>query len=346
MRYEGGGMKPGMIKRHSSMSGHGPGNGNMNPVCTNCPDAGKSAYLMKYHYDRLVSAADHLGWYDTAKILKGPVELFKRIESAVCEHKKKTGNKCPFKVRVCLRHNGRLEIGVEPILATKPPLLFPTTLELAKQTHCAATMKPLFKAVLDVLPTRSSVYTREKTHYRTMYNYARHCALIQSYQDAKEVLLFNREQFVMDGSITTPYFWRDGKWITPHTECGGQQGTTRRWAIDQGLCSAGFVSRESLQRDEIIWLSNGVKGFFTARVVVCDDGISRSPSYMSRTSSGFSEGSDASSRSSVGVNVHHDVEEDYEDDIEIRRKYPPLEGADVFRKSAFVLDVFERSLKL
>ncbi|KAG9577261.1 hypothetical protein KCV01_g17089, partial [Aureobasidium melanogenum] len=70
-----------------------------NPVC--CPDS-KAAYLIKYHYERLVTAADHLGWYDTNKRLKGPVDLFNRIQTAVTEHKKKTGNKCPFKVRVCL----------------------------------------------------------------------------------------------------------------------------------------------------------------------------------------------------------------------------------------------------
>lgn len=93
MRYDGNSMKPGLTKRSSSM------NGKMNnPVCTNCPDASTSAYLMKYHYDRLISAADHLGWFDMQKSLKGPVELFNRIEKAVNEHKKKTGNRCPFKV--------------------------------------------------------------------------------------------------------------------------------------------------------------------------------------------------------------------------------------------------------
>jgi hypothetical protein len=68
-----------------------------NPVC--CPDS-KAAYLIKYHYERLVTAADHLGWYDTNRRLKGPVDLFNRIQTAVNEHKKKTGNKCPFKVCV------------------------------------------------------------------------------------------------------------------------------------------------------------------------------------------------------------------------------------------------------
>lgn len=66
-----------------------------NPVC--CPES-KAAYLIKYHYERLVTAADHLGWYDTNRKLKGPVDLFNRIQAAVTEHKKKTGNKCPFKV--------------------------------------------------------------------------------------------------------------------------------------------------------------------------------------------------------------------------------------------------------
>lgn len=98
LRYDGNSMKPGLTKRSSSISGS-----NMNPVCRDCPDAGKSAYLMKYHYDRLISAADHLGWYDTAKILKSPVDLFGRIERAINDHKKATGNRCPFKVSLfCL----------------------------------------------------------------------------------------------------------------------------------------------------------------------------------------------------------------------------------------------------
>lgn len=252
---------------------------------------------------------------------------------------------------MCLRHNGKIEIGVEPILSSKPPLLFPQTLDLSKQTHCAGTSKPIFKVVLDVLPTRSSTYTRDKTHYRTMYNYARVCAGIQSYQDAKEVLLYNKDDTIMDCSITTPYFFRDGKWVTPHTDCGGQQGTTRRWAIDQGFCEAGFVQTKAIQHGEIIWLSNGVKGFFTARVVVPDLTLSRPPSYDSRTSSGFtsdSERSAASSMSSVEdtphVSTHAD--EDYEDDNEPRRKYAPVKDAHIFRKNAFSLDVFERALKL
>lgn len=238
-----------------------------------------------------------------------------------------------------MRHSGKMEIGVEPIMAKKQPLLFPTTLDLDKQHQEIASQTPIFKAVLDVLPTRTTTFTRDKTHYRTMYNYARQCAGIQSYQDAKEVILFNRDNQVMDGSITTPYFYRNGKWITPHRDCGGQQGTTRRWAIDQGLCNADIIDISTIKHDEIIWLSNGVKGFFTARFVACNDRLARTPSYESRIS--------AVSRSDSGIEEKYHVDEDAADDIEpVRQKYAPEPGSDIFRKEAFCLDVFERSLKL
>lgn len=228
-------------------------------------------------------------------------------------------------------------------MATKQPLLFPTTLDLGKCSGEAASQHLIFKAVLDVLPTRTTTFTRDKTHYRTMYNYARQCAQIQSYQDAKEVILFNRDNQVMDGSITTPYFYRDGKWMTPHRDCGGQQGTTRRWAIDQGICHAGIIDISTIKHDEIIWLSNGVKGFFTARFVACNDRLARTPSYESRISH--------VSRSDSGIDEKHSLrphqDEVAEDDIEpTRQKWTPEPGAEDFRNTAFTLDVFERALKL
>lgn len=78
MRYDGS------MKRNSQ-----------NPTC--CPES-KTAYLIKYHYDRLLLAAEHMGWFHTAKVMKGPTDLFDRVTKAVDMHKRKTGNKCPFKV--------------------------------------------------------------------------------------------------------------------------------------------------------------------------------------------------------------------------------------------------------
>lgn len=65
----------------------------------------------------------------------------------------------------------------------------------------------------------------------------------------------------MEGTLTTPYFFREGRWITPAEECGGNRGTTRRWALDAGLCEEGVVGRESVREGEVVWLSNGARGF-------------------------------------------------------------------------------------
>jgi len=167
-----------------------------------------------------------------------------------------------------LRYHGTVEVKVLPeISGVKQPLLYPTTLELFSHPHPAAKRADVFKVVLDALPTNKCLHTKDKTEWRPMYDYARLGAGIQSYQDAKEVLLFNADGNVMDGSITTPYFFRNGRWTTPENDCGGQIGTTRRWALDNGLCCLGKISADSLRNGEVIWLSNAVKGFFTARYV-------------------------------------------------------------------------------
>ena len=74
-----------------------------------------------------------------------------------------------------------------------------------------------------------------------MYDAARERANIRP-GVMKEVLVVNRDdQSVMEGSTTTPYFWRDGRWVTPPVSAkfswkdgsGGQDGTSRRWALER-----------------------------------------------------------------------------------------------------------------
>ena len=76
-----------------------------------------------------------------------------------------------------------------------------------------------------------------------------------------EVLLHNSLLEISEGSLTTPYFFRDGEWLTPEVRCGGNQGTTRRWALDHKLCKEGIVTKASVRLGEMVWLSNGVRGW-------------------------------------------------------------------------------------
>lgn len=43
-------------------------------------------------------------------------------------------------------------------------------------------------------------------------------------------------------------------------------GTTRRWALERGLCVEGRVDRGSVRWGEVVWLSNGVRGWGWGRV--------------------------------------------------------------------------------
>lgn len=168
---------------------------------TPCKEARK-AYLFKYHYDRLIEAASHRGWYEVQKGagLKRPIDLWQRISYAV-ETEGDKSHKGAYKVKVIVRYHGNIETHVTSDLTIhKQPLLYPTSLELFKHPHSAATRYHHFKVVLDALPTNRSLHTKDKTEWRHMYDYARVGAGIQSFQDAKEVLLFNADGEIMDVS--------------------------------------------------------------------------------------------------------------------------------------------------
>ena len=110
-----------------------------------------------------------------------------------------------------------------------------------------------------------SIFTKHKTTAREPYSEARRLCRAQL-STTTEVLVCNVRGEVMEGTLSTPYFWRDGRWVTPAAECGGNLGTTRRWALEQGLAVEGVVHRDKVREGEIVWLSNGVRGFGWARL--------------------------------------------------------------------------------
>lgn len=123
---------------------------------------------------------------------------------------------------------------------------------------------------IDTAPTpQSTPHTSYKTSHRASYNTARSRALPDPTDFSQEVLLFNTHGQMTEGSVLTPYFYRGGRWVTPAVEGeehGGQRGTSRRWAVERGLCVVGTVERGSVRVGEKVWLSNGVRGFGWGRV--------------------------------------------------------------------------------
>lgn len=100
-----------------------------------------------------------------------------------------------------------------------------------------------------------------------MYEDARARVSIPAFTSPAEVFMYNDAGEMSEGSLTSVYFWRDGRWVTPPVGSGGQAGTTRRWALEGGLCVEEVVRRYEVREGDEAWVSNGVRGFIRGRVV-------------------------------------------------------------------------------
>lgn len=117
----------------------------------------------------------------------------------------------------------------------------------------------------------TSLFTRHKTTNRGHYDQQRALLPPASSADGQagilhEMLLVNQSGAIMEGTISTPYFYRNGGWVTPSVACGGHLGVARRWALTAGICTEGVVMAEEVVIGEQVILSNGVRGFGWGKV--------------------------------------------------------------------------------
>lgn len=243
-------------------------------------------YILPFHHDRLLQAAEHFGWTKAKPAINGPTgfaHLLSKLEEAI-DVKSPT----PLRVKTILDHDGKITFETQPVPPVPkfnllphrlPPPRSAAKVEVSPLTGGALTLgdgdavygDPEVVVVWDVVPdtirTDPSPYTTYKTTSRDMYDGARARAGIKSFADKKEVLILSsKEGEIMEGSTTSVYFWRNGKWTTPAVASGGHVGTTRRWALGKGYCVEGVVRVDELVDGEECWISNGVRGFTSGKV--------------------------------------------------------------------------------
>lgn len=168
-----------------------------------------------------------------------------------------------LRVRIRSYVGGRITTEIVPTLVKPVDSLFPKCFRIPNEEESSP-----WTIRMDNQPTEISETTMYKTSDRSWYGRARAAAGIMTLTATAEVLLYNTDGNILDGSQTTPYFFRNGQWVTPSSASGGQQGTTRRWALEHGLCVEDTVSKESLRNEECVWLSNAVQGFFWATFLI------------------------------------------------------------------------------
>ncbi|KAK0651545.1 aspartic peptidase domain-containing protein [Cercophora newfieldiana] len=204
-------------------------------------------YMLDYHRDRMLRAATYWGWSEAIATLSGDAGL-KQLETFILRNIGDESQQTPLRVKVTVSKDGNMSVITGPVPQTTLSNLYPQRFpapghpfdDTAAESHLPS-KTPEYEVVIADLRTRPSEYTHFKTTKREMYDTARERAHI-NLLDKKEVLIINEEDgSIMEGSTTTPYLWRDGKWVTPivsrdyrpKSDSGGQDGTSRRWALER-----------------------------------------------------------------------------------------------------------------
>lgn len=229
----------------------------------------QEAHMLRLHCDRILTAARAFSWtvvldiFDREKGQEQFIAFLRRQIPAVIEQS--TLKSVDWKVRILVSKDGRAEVLAAPIVLHPidgiPP--WPRLPEKLFETES----DEVCQVLLDNVSISASKFTTHKTSSRKHYDEARsrlgieHAAPTES-----EVLLFNEKHEVMEASLCTPYFLRDGVWITPALSSGGNAGVSRRMALEAGLCTERMLQVDELVTGEMVWLSNAVRGFIPGRL--------------------------------------------------------------------------------
>lgn len=222
-------------------------------------------YMIEHHWTRLQVANWSAQFWPkglSPKAHERPAEFLHGLLCAVRQWQESHPKEAAWaeSLRIRRRSYASGKVTTEIWQIPRKPLadFFPVTFNLSKEDAT----RTEWTVVLDNQPTVATEATMFKIWDRTPQSRARADAGIFSLATTKEVLLYNPANEILDGSNSTPYFFRKGRWVTPISSSGGLQGTTRRWALEKGLCTEAVISTDSFVDGEIVWFSNAVKGFF------------------------------------------------------------------------------------
>ncbi|KAH8670985.1 putative 4-amino-4-deoxychorismate protein [Xylariales sp. PMI_506] len=238
-------------------------------------------YMLDYHRDRLCKAAAHWGWEAAIHTISGEQGIARLEALRSCLPPE--ADTAPYRVKIILSQDGKLACEHGPTSRLSMESLLPQTLPQHSTTATSEhslnglpSRDPEFQVLIDTKMTTHTEFTHYKTTKRFMYDAAR-ARLHLNVKDQKEVLITNdNDGSIMEGSIMTPYFWRNERWVTPPVSngykkrqgSGGCEGTTRRWALERGLAVEEVIPAHSLKDGEECWLSNGLRGFIFGRVKI------------------------------------------------------------------------------
>ncbi|KAF2704716.1 hypothetical protein K504DRAFT_449245 [Pleomassaria siparia CBS 279.74] len=210
-------------------------------------------YMLVYHRDRMLEAAQHFDFHEVAKTLADGKALHETLLEKVGKWIQDGGKDGPLKLRVLFERSGALSLDIGPLPSVALSTLYPASLDPPSgpparhpaDTTSDQTPKPFkpspltggaltlgptdqvlswtpsdppeWKFKLDISPTPSTPFTLLKTTHRSFYDNSRSRALPSNPEAPmfSEVMLYNECDELTEGTMTSLYLWRGGRWVTP-----------------------------------------------------------------------------------------------------------------------------------
>jgi 4-amino-4-deoxychorismate lyase len=219
--------------------------------------------LLGFHQRRLLASAKAFH-FDQVEARFSGHEGQTLLLAAIEEHRRHVEDPSNMhKVTLSVSSSG--SIAVNAVTLSGPLYDF----QLPSPEHTASDSPIKATVYLSQQATPATLFTLHKTSHRYVYNAARTAAKIDhDAPTAAEVLLYNQHDQVTETSVSTIYFLRKGLWLTPASSCGGNLGSTRSLALSSGRCREGLIMKQSIIDGEAVFLSNGVRGFWPAKIVL------------------------------------------------------------------------------
>jgi branched-subunit amino acid aminotransferase/4-amino-4-deoxychorismate lyase len=215
-----------------------------------------SFFLIDHHYDRLVASCKRLGWTAPER-----QDLERALYGAIAKQAHLT-----LRIRLLYDEKGHFQAEAFPWQVQKNLLgpLAPADAQAAHGHDVPAAQS--WTLYLDSQPTDVDLrLIINKTTSRE--HYEQPCIRLKTaYTDRQEVLLFNAQNLVTEGTITNVAFRREEKWVTPCLKSGCLPGVTRRFLLEKGLIIEREVKVSELQDGERVLLFNALRGVFEAKL--------------------------------------------------------------------------------
>lgn len=174
-----------------------------------------------------------------------------------------------YKIRLCISNEGTLWFEKTKIKA--PTEYSPNHFMRNILGGLLDSTKPTWDIFIDDVPMVTSQFTTFKTTKREHYNAARERMLLKVKEfrssdkvDEAEILLFNDQNMIMEGSITNIAVKRTDpkgtKYVTPYLTSGCLCGIMRYYLLKKGHIEEGDIPKDSLKNGDVILIFNGVMG--------------------------------------------------------------------------------------